>query len=128
MNVKLGMSMVVAVVLVSSVLALYTFYPRTITITVTAQHTSTTTVFDEETVGMVNATGRQALLCTATQFVVGDITINGSALTTQSWSTIYASATNVTNSIGYVTTTTSPPNPNDFPSAVWTVTACTYLP
>ncbi len=104
---------------------------------------STTTVFPQ--VKIIAANGSQAVLCTATSIVVEDTVVAGPAITgtrtiingnstmivvngnTDIQSSVYASATNVTNSAGYVVTSTSI-NYGDIPSEGWTVMTCTYLP
>jgi hypothetical protein len=149
--------LVIAVsILVISVLAVYSLRTSLPPITTTSTTTSTvtiagatqvvtTTVFGQ--VKVVSATGSQAVLCTATRYFVGDIimvTISKTTITsgntttvvavtstgsftTDVTSSVYASATNATNSVGYVVTSTST-DPNVAPSSAWTVMTCTYLP
>ena len=112
---------------------------------------TTTTVLGQ--VKMISATGSQAVLCTATSYLVPDTVtstksgevdtittstlVNGNSTTivigggggfmTYITSSVYASATNATNSVGYVVTSTST-DYNVIPSGAWTVMTCTYLP
>jgi hypothetical protein len=125
MNSRSAMGAILAVILVGSVLAVYslqTFDPRTVT----------TTVFEQGQVKVINATGSQAVLCAATSYFLPDTeTVERStvitAATTTLGSSTYASATNATQSAGYVVTSTSFYGGGSF-SNEWTVVTCTYLP
>jgi hypothetical protein len=108
---------------------------------------TTTTVLGQ--VQLRSGVGSQALLCSWASYFVPDTvtTTNGSA-PTQTYSVVknytttiftesggpvtttqlgvYASATNATQSVGYIVTTTTTPNYGM--SYGWIVTTCTYLP
>jgi len=114
--------------------------------TVTVSKLSTTTVLGQVGV-MVTATGAQAVLCTATSYLVPDIVTvtlststevignstttvtytSGGGVTTYRESSVYVSATNSTNFPGYVVTSTSTDSGAE-PSGAWTAVTCTYLP
>jgi hypothetical protein len=117
------------------------------TVTVSGGLTTTTVLGQVE---VISATGSQAVLCTTTRYLVPDtITSTNGSGTTQTYSVVsdgvttivtesdnglqtttylatYASATNATQSVGYVVTSTSSGNVGL--GGVSDVMTCTYLP
>jgi hypothetical protein len=122
-----------------------TVLDQTSTVTVSGNVTTTTVL---EKVEVVSATGSQAVLCTATNNFppgTGTAIINFTTLTignsttveshtsynvapTYQYSSVYVSATNSTEPVGYVVSTTSQDSGYSGPAAPFTFKTCTYLP
>jgi hypothetical protein len=143
-------SRVVVPIIVAFVLVgvLVTYSLETSPSPITATITSTTTVLGQ--VEVISVTGSQAVLCAKTSYLVPDtITSTNGSGTTQTYSIVsdgvttivtksdnglltttylatYASATNATQSVGYVVTSTSSGNVGL--GGVSDVMTCTYLP
>jgi hypothetical protein len=122
-----------------------TVLQQTITVTVSGSVTTTTV---PERVEVASATGSQEVLCTATNILAPEteeeivsmttLTIGNSTSVSSSVSisiaptykttAIYVSATNSTEAVGYVATTTSQDSGFSGPGAPFTIKTCTYLP